>query len=90
MTATATKWDVQSGIRERLALLAQFGPDLDPHVWGYHSHRDHWYYCGPPRDVAGRGVRINHEGAKSLELIAERWNMDRATAMSFIGYPDAH
>lgn len=82
------KWDIQSAIRERLALLAHFGTEFDPHLWGYHSHRDVWYYCGPKDDVTGRGVRVAQEGSRSLELIEERWGIRRAEAMALIGYPE--
>jgi len=85
----AESFDHASGIRERLALLAHFGTDFDPALWGYHSHRDYWYYCGPPRDVAGRNVTIRQEGSKSLELIQERWNIDRRSALAMIGHPES-
>lgn len=89
---TQQHWDHQSGIRERLALLAQFGPtELNPHVWGYNPNRDIWYYCGEYRGspaVAGRGVQVRQEGVASLALILERWQMGRADAMAFIGYPE--
>jgi hypothetical protein len=84
-------WAGESGIRERLALLAQFGTDFDPGNWGYHPSRDHWYYCGPREDLTihSRGIlNVKQEGTRSLELIAERWNIDRATAMALIGHPD--
>ena len=84
----ASSFDQQSGIRERLALLAQFGTDFDPSLWGYHPSRDLWYYCGPKGDVAGRNVQIRQEGSKSLELIEQRWGIDRRTAMALIGYPE--
>lgn len=85
--AALGKWDQASGVRERLALLAHFGTDFDPHLWGYHPSRDFWYYCGPPRDVAGR-IHVRQEGSASLDLIAQRWNIDRRQAMALIDYPE--
>lgn len=88
----AMGWDHQSGIRERLALLAQWGTDFEPSLWGYHPSRDVWYYCGPAKDLAswGKDLKVRQEGVASLALILKRWNMDRATAMAFIGYPEGN
>ena len=89
MSTTTHGFDMNSGIRERLALLAEIGPKLAPDCWGYHTHRDYWYYCGGAREIQGKvKTEVKQEGQESLRLIQERWNMDRKTAMAFIGYPD--
>lgn len=86
----AKQWDHQSGVRERLALLADIGPNLDPATWGYHPSRDFWYYCGGARERQGKvSAEVKQEGSASLALISERWNLNRVQAMEFIGYPEA-
>ncbi len=80
-------WDGNSGIRERLALLATYGHDLTPSSWGYNPSRDTWYFCGESNKSLRGEVR--QEGEASLALILNRWGIDRATAMSMIGYPEA-
>jgi hypothetical protein len=85
--STHSSWDTNSGVRERLALLAELGPDLIPSSWGYNPTSDVWYYCGPhspSRNV--RRIRIVREAAESLRLIAQR-GLDQASAMTFIGHP---
>lgn len=82
----AKQWDHSSGVRERLALLAEKGPGLIPHGWGYHPSRDFWYACG---DDQRGNVAVRQEGSASLALISERWNLNRVQAMEFIGYPEA-
>lgn len=78
------KWDHASGIRERLALLAHLGPELNEGNWGYHPSRDYWYSCGPEMDR--RRINICQEGQESLYLIALRHGMDYAAAMARIGH----
>ena len=76
-------WNEDSGIRERLALLASRGPiTLVPVEWTYDPHRDIW-------SRGAQRVPVKQEGSASLALILERWHMDRVTAMAFIGYPEA-
>lgn len=80
-------WDTNSGIRERLALLASKGPDVDPSHWGYNPSRDIWCYCGPVvKPIAA--LPVKQEGSASLAIIAERWNLDRPSAMRTIGHPE--
>ena len=89
VATTHTTFDHQSGVRERLALLAAIGPALDPSAWGYHPSRDFWYYCGGAREIQGAvQVTVKQEGSASLAIIAETWGMDRPSAMAFIGYPE--
>lgn len=90
MTTQINGWDHQSGVRERLALLAAEGPDLNPALWGYHTSRDFWYACGDrmTRTAQGKRIDVKQEGVASLELIATRYGMDRRAAMQFIGYPE--
>ena len=86
-----TRWASESAIRERLALLAHFGPGAgwSPHDWGYHSSHDEWYYCGPLRgEDAPESVDVAQEGSASLALILERWGLSRADAMALVGHPD--
>lgn len=83
----AKAFDNQSGIRERLALLAEVGPGAEFQYWGYHPSRDFWYYHGPNEER--RQVAVKQEGARSLELIAERWTIGRGDALALIGYPEA-
>ncbi len=81
-------FDTQSGIRERLALVARLGPALDTSGWGYHPSRDFWYWCGSREEQPTIArVNVSQEGSESLRLIQERWSMDDQTAMAFIGYP---
>lgn len=76
------KWDKQSGIRERLALLALIGPTIEPADWRYHPRADRWFhYVGPH-------CTVNQEGSVSLDLIASNWRLDRRAAMALIGYPE--
>lgn len=81
------KWDTSSGVRERLALLAEFGPSLVEHWWGYHPSRDFWYFCGP----GGKGIstatrcEVRQEGTASLSIISARWGLDREGALARIG-----
>lgn len=75
-------WDIAAGTRERLALLAAIGPTLDPSEWGYHSHRDAWYYCGDDRQRR-RLIDVTQEARESLALILERWHLDEDTALRF-------
>lgn len=85
----AYKWDTASGIRERLALLADLGPTLNEHHWGYHPSRDYWYSCGPESVEHPEGCttrEVQQEGSASLAMIQERWGLDRAAAMARIGH----
>lgn len=85
-----TGWDNNSGIRERLALLADRGPiTLNPDSWGYNPSRDRWYFCGPARPEQLGTIEVRQEGSASLALIQERWNMDRREAMAFIDHAEA-
>lgn len=86
MADALTGWDTQSGIRERLALLAIKGPEFHPNDYGYHPSKDFWYYCGAN---GGRHVlQVKQEGSASLALIQEKWNIARHEAMALIGYPE--
>jgi hypothetical protein len=78
-------FDRNSGIRERLALLAEIGPTADADRFVYDSHRDAWTL----RTAAVKVVKVRQEGSRSLEMIAERWKLDRKSAMAVIGYPEA-
>lgn len=78
-------FDHNSGIRERLALLAEVGPHADVDRFQYDSHLDAWTLRAAPVKV----LRVRQEGSRSLELIAERWHLDRRSAMAVIGYPEA-
>lgn len=86
-TQTNNHFDTQSGIRERLALLAELGPALAASDWGYHPSRDYWYACGAER--VRRTIEVKQEGVASLDIIAQRFGMDRRAAMAFIGYPES-
>lgn len=84
------KWDTESGVRERLALLADLGPNLKEGYWGYHPSRDYWYPCGPgSRDMPDAHRRtlyreVNQEASESLRLIQERWGLDHEAALKRI------
>jgi len=80
------KWDHNSGVRERLALLAALGPVFEPVDWGYNSNRDVWYYCGPNRRQKGRTIKVAQEGSGSLGIIAVKYLIERKEAMDLIGY----
>lgn len=80
------RFDDKSAIRERLALLASQGPN-DSSDWSYDSRFDRFFRF--ERGGSMRRVQVSQEGSRSLELIAERWQMDRKAAMAFIGYPEA-
>ena len=73
-------WSSDSGIRERLALLAARGPEDCGH-WAYDPHLDRWYRLG-------QRVYVKQEGSASLAIITECWHMDRSAAMELIGYPE--
>jgi hypothetical protein len=84
--STKQNWPKESAIRERLALLADKGPD-DCADWSYDPRFDRFFRM----DESGgsmRRVNVTQEGSRSLELIAERWKLDRKTAMALIGYPE--
>jgi hypothetical protein len=80
-------FDSQSGVRERLALLAQLGPTMTANDWGYNPSHDFWYACGTQTRVAY--LRIRQEGSASLDIIKAKWGMERASALAFIGYPES-
>lgn len=80
------KWDNDSGVRERLALLADRGPTVKEQFWGYHPSGDYWYSCGPGETGERARHEVNQEGADSLALIEQRWGLDRAAAMARIGH----
>ena len=85
------KWDSASGVRERLALLADLGPNVKEAHWGYHPSRDYWYSCGPVEDRPALGDctrEVKQEGSASLALIAERWGLDRRAAMARIDHEE--
>ncbi len=76
-------WDLNSGIRERLALLANIGPTLRPTDWLYHPSYDAW------QGLSGRAhVAVTMEGSASLERLLTRWGIPRADAMLMVGYPE--
>ena len=75
-------WDEHSAIRERLFLLAALGPDLDPTAWRYYPRSDVW------RESLERTLAVSLDSRGSLAAIAKRWNLSRAEAMDFIGYPE--
>jgi hypothetical protein len=79
-------WDNNSGIRERLALLAALGPTMTPIDWGYNPSRDYWYRCGS--DASVRSVNVRQEGSASLDIIITKHAMNRQDAMAFIGHPE--
>ena len=82
-------WNDQGGVRERLALLAEIGPNLDGSAWAYDSHHDRWSYIGGALEIQGKvRAEVRQEGSASLALIAERWNLNRRQALEFIGYPE--
>jgi hypothetical protein len=83
-------WDESSAARERLALVARLGIHINPTDWGYHSHKDLWYYCGPDDFKKGLQLRVGSVGEadSSLEQIRKISGCTRAQAMAFIGYPD--
>lgn len=81
-------FDEGSGVRERLALLAERGPEMTPAAWGYNPSRDVWYYCGSDPKIGRVRVEVRQEGSASLDIIATKHGMDRKTAMAFIGYPE--
>ena len=78
-------FDPNSGIRERLALLASQGP-TDATDWSYDTRFDCWFRF--ERGGTMRRVKVTTEGSASLDKIATSWNIPRAEAMAFIGYPD--
>ncbi len=86
MTKTLPNWPKQSAIRERLALLANQGPD-GCEDWSYDPRFDRFFRMERGGDM--RRVQVHQEGSASLALIEKHWKMDRKAAMSFIGYPEA-
>lgn len=82
---TKIQFPKESAIRERLALLASQGPD-DCDDWSYDPRFDRFFRM--ERGGSMRRVQVSHEGSRSLELIAERWKIDRKSAMALIGYPE--
>ena len=82
---TICKFDAKSGIRERLALLAAKGPNGSP-GWSYDPRADRFFRFGDSGWAPQ--VEVKQEGSKSLEIIADRWQMSRREAMAFIGYPE--
>lgn len=81
-------WDDNSGIRERLALLAALGPTMQPAQWGYNPARDSWYRCAIGMGPAGpvKAIAVRQEGSASLAILLDKWRMDRVTAMAVIGH----
>jgi len=84
-TTAPSGWDAQSGVRERLAALAELGPTMEPRAWGYHASRDVWYACGGQER---RTFGVRQEGSASLAIIHERHGLERRAALIFIGYPE--
>jgi hypothetical protein len=76
-------WYPNSGIRERLALLAVMGPTLDPREWRYEAGEDVWF---SRRQIAR--IRVSQEGTASLEILYRTHGLTRADAMALIGYPE--
>jgi len=75
----------ESGVRERLALLAARGPkDVDD--WSYDSRFDRWFRY--ERGGAVRRTDVKQEGVASLAIILEKWGIGRAEALAMIGYPE--
>lgn len=79
-------FDKNSGIRERLALLAKVGPSEPFEQWSYNPHSDMWHASSEHSTVLR--LPIKQEGSASLELIRQHWGMNRQAAMAFIGYPE--
>jgi hypothetical protein len=92
MTASqwaAPEWDEVGAIRERLWLLAHFGPvALKPAEWRYNPKRDDWAFVGRDFTLAGARVRVTHEGSVSLAKLERAWHVPRGDAMRLIGYPE--
>ena len=82
---TKIRWHEQSGIRERLALLASRGPH-NLTEWDYNPRTDRWIRAG---HMAGPYVEVKQEGSRSLELIEQKYKLNRREAMALIGYPEA-
>jgi hypothetical protein len=81
-------WDNNSGIRERLALLAAQGPTLTPNDWGYNPSRDVWYQSSD-RAIGSpvKRIEVKQEGSASLDIIERSHGLNYSAAMAFIGHP---
>jgi hypothetical protein len=86
---TERAWDQASEIPERLALLAAIGPALDPRAWRYNRLHESWYCVEAARAMPGNEyVGVHQNGSVSLTLIANKWHINRAAAMTLVGDPD--
>jgi len=79
------KWDPCSGLRERLALLAQVGPVLDPATWAYTPRTNEWQYLGGALTIQGC-VRVSAIAPpeESLLTLNDSWRIDRDQATDLI------
>lgn len=79
-----------TGIRERLALLASQGP-ADVADWTYDQQFDRWFrFRRGGASAFSAFVRVAEigEGSASLARILASWQIDRRQAMRLIGFPE--
>jgi hypothetical protein len=78
-----------SGARERLWLLAHFGPvALKPAEWRYDARRDDWEYIGRDFTLTASRVKVNLEASACVARLERAWRTPRADAMRMIGFPE--
>ena len=83
-------WRPEGAVRERLWLLAHFGPvSLKPQEWQYNPRRDHWAYMGDDYSLGGARVEVTTEASASLAKLERAWRVPRVDALRMIGYPEA-